>query len=361
MLEASVIKVLGNFRLEAEFATGAGRVTALFGPSGAGKSSLAGCLAGLIDPDAGRISLDGTELFNSQTGIRLAPERRRIGYVFQDARLFPHITVRGNLDYGRRRIRDAERRVDFDHVVGLLDLAPLLARRPGTLSGGERQRVAFGRAVLMSPRLLIMDEPLASLDAARKAEILPFIERLRDELAIPIIYVSHAIEEILRLADDVVVLAQGSVVRAGPAVETLNATTIVHGAEGDPASVLEAVIDAATQSDGLTALSVGTAHLYVPAVAGGIGEKVRLRIRARDVALALSKPRDISVLNILGGRILEIASGGDGHVDVRLDVGGGLWARITRRSARELDLQPGQDVFALIKSVAIDRGAGGGA
>jgi molybdate transport system ATP-binding protein len=360
MLEASLTKTLGDFRLAAEFATGAGRVTALFGPSGAGKSSLAGCIAGLIDPDAGRITLDGITLYDSGTGERLAPERRRIGFVFQDARLFPHITVKGNLEYGQRRTKADERRVDFDHVVDLLDLAPLLSRRPGTLSGGERQRVAFGRAVLMSPRLLVMDEPLASLDAARKSEILPFIERLRDELAIPMIYVSHAIEEILRLADEVVVLADGSVVRGGPAVETLNAATIVHGAEGDPASVLEATIDASDPGEGLTALSVGAAHLFVAAVGGKSGERVRLRIRARDVALALKRPEDISVLNILFGRILEIAPGSDGHVDVRVDIGGGLWARVTRRSARELDLKPDQEVFALIKSVAIDRGTGAG-
>ena len=357
MLEAHIIKTLGNFRLEAELTTGSGQVTALFGPSGAGKSSLASCLAGLIDPDRGYIRLDGTELFNAETGYRLGPDKRRVGYVFQDARLFPHLSVRGNLNYGLDRTPKSRRRVDFDHVVDLLALEPLLDRRPKTLSGGEKQRVAFGRAVLTSPRLLIMDEPLASLDAARKAEILPFIERLRDELGIPMIYVSHAIDEILRLADEVVVLRGGRVVRAGPAVAVLNSETIVHGAEGDPASVIEARIDRQDDGDGLTALAVGDEHIFVSAIAGAPGAPVRLRIRARDVALALTRPQDISVLNILSGPITEIQDGNNGHADVRLDIGGGLWARITRRSAREMGLHQGQEVFALIKAVAIDRGS----
>jgi molybdate transport system ATP-binding protein len=358
MLEAEVTKVLGDFRLEARLATGSGRVTALFGPSGAGKSTLASCLAGLINPDRGRVSLDGVELFNSENATQVAPERRRIGFVFQDPRLFPHLSVKGNLEYGLRRTPASERRVEIEHVVGLLDLSALLTRRPRTLSGGERQRVAFGRAVLTSPRLLIMDEPLASLDAARKSEILPFIERLRDELDIPIIYVSHAIEEILRLADEVVVFSGGKVVRAGPAVETLNAATVVHGADGDPASVIEATIEAEDPGDGLTALSFGGQRLYVPAIPGQAGDCIRLRIRARDVALARTKPQDISVLNILPGRIMEITAGGDSHTDVRLDIGGGLWSRITRRSANELALGLDQEVYALIKSVAIDRGTG---
>ena len=359
MLEAELTKVLGEFRLEARLTTGSGRVTALFGPSGAGKSTLANCLAGLIDPDRGRVSLDGVELFNSENGTRVAPERRRIGLVFQDARLFPHLSVKGNLEYGLSRTPTIERRVEIEPVVALLDLGALLSRRPRTLSGGEKQRVAFGRAVLTSPRLLIMDEPLASLDALRKSEILPFIERLRDELAIPIIYVSHVMEEILRLADDVVVFSDGKVVRAGPAVETLNAAAVVHGADGDPASVIEAVVEAEDPGDGLTALAFGGELIYVPAIAGQAGDRIRLRIRARDVALARSKPHDISVLNILAGRITEITAGGIGHADVRLDIGGGLWARITRRSANELALRVGQEVYALIKSVAIDRGGTG--
>ncbi len=357
MLEAQVTKQLGDFRLEAELATKPGRVTALFGPSGAGKSTLANCLAGLIDPDQGRVSLDGVELFNSETRVHVAPEARRIGFIFQDARLFPHLSVKGNLEYGLSRTPMADRKVDFDHVVELLDIGALLRRRPGMLSGGEKQRVAFGRAVLTSPRLLIMDEPLASLDAARKSEILPFIERLRDDLAIPIIYVTHAIEEILRLADDVVIFSEGSVVSTGPAVETLNAATIVHAADGDPASVIEAVIEVEDTGDGLTALALGNERIYVPAISGKAGDRIRLRIRARDVALATTRPADISILNILSGQIEEITTGGNGHSDIRLDIGGGLWARITRRSANDLALQIGQEVFALIKSVAIDRGA----
>jgi len=356
MLEARVTKSLGAFRLDAALATGAGRVTALFGPSGAGKSTLADCIAGLTRPDSGRIALDGEVLFDAERGLDRPPERRRIGYVFQDARLFPHLTVAANLRYGYARTPAARRRVEPDRVVELLAIGPLLQRRPATLSGGERQRVAFGRAVLTSPRLLILDEPLASLDGARKAEILPFIERLRDELAIPMVYVSHVIEEILRLADEVAVIAEGRILRAGPAVETLNSEAVLHAEGGDPASVVEARIERLDAGDGLTALAFGNARLLVPRLAGAEGVTVRLRIRARDVALSLVRPQGISVLNILPGKVTEVAAGLDGHVDVRLDVGAALWARITRRSAAELAIAPGREVYALIKSVAIDRG-----
>lgn len=359
MLDARIEKTFaGGFRLDVTLKTGAGRVTALFGPSGAGKSSLANAIAGLLRPDAGRIALDGEVLFDSAKGIDLPPERRRIGYVFQDARLFPHLTVAANLDYGLKRTPRNLRRVARDQVIALLDIAPLLHRRPAGLSGGEKNRVAFGRAVLTSPRLLIFDEPLASLDGARKAEILPFIERLRDELAIPMVYVSHAVEEILRLADDVAVIDAGRVQRVGPTVQTLNAGPIIHAEAGDPGSVIEAVIAEADAGDGLTALGVNGGRLYVPHLPGArTGARVRLRIRARDVALARERPQGLSILNVLPARITALENGPAAQIDVALDIGAPLWARITRRSARELALTPGTDVYVLIKSVAIDRGA----
>ncbi len=358
MLEARfTLSLPGGFRLEAALNTGAGRVTALFGPSGAGKSTLANCLAGLLRPDAGRIVLDGEVLFDSATVINLPPNRRRIGYVFQDARLFPHLTVVRNLDYGLSRTPVAQRRVALDQVIDLLDIQPLLHRRPGTLSGGEKSRVAFGRAVLTSPRLLIFDEPLASLDCARKAEILPFIERLRDELGIPMIYVSHAVEEIVRLADEVAVIDRGRILRTGPTVDTLNAETIAHAVNEDPGSVIEAVVARADAGDGLTALSVNGGQLFVPHLPLADGAHIRLRIRARDVALARTRPTDVSILNILPARVTGVVDGPAAQADVALDIGAPLWARITRRSARELELAPGSEVYALIKSVAIDRGA----
>lgn len=355
MLDARIEKSFaGGFRLEARLKTGRGRVTALFGPSGAGKSTLANCIAGLIRPDAGRIELDGEVLFDE--GIDLPPNRRGIGYVFQDARLFPHLSVEGNLRFGLKRTPKARRKVAFDQVVALLDIGPLLARRPTTLSGGEKSRVGFGRAVLTSPRLLIFDEPLASLDAARKAEILPFIERLRDDLAIPMIYVSHSVEEILRLADDVTVMAAGSIVQAGAAVEILNSADVVRAADGDAGAVVEAKVARADAGDGLSELAVGAASLFVPQLALPEGALLRLRIRARDIALSRTRPQGISVLNVLPARIVSVTDDGAASAEVVLDAGVSLRARITRRSARELALAPGGEVFALIKSVAIDRG-----
>jgi molybdate transport system ATP-binding protein len=358
MLDARFTRSLpGGFRLEAALATGAGRVTALFGPSGAGKSTLANCIAGLLRPDDGRIVLDGEVLFDAGSGIDLPPHRRRIGYVFQDARLFPHLTVADNLDYGLARTPAALRRVSREQVIDLLDIRPLLLRRPATLSGGEKSRVSFGRAVLTSPRLLIFDEPLVSLDGARKAEMLPFIERLRDELGIPMIYVSHAVEEIVRLADEVAVIERGRILHVGPTVETLNAVTIAHAESGDPGSVIEAVVARADAGDGLTALSVNGGQLFVPRLARPEGARIRLRIRARDVALARTRPSEVSILNILPATVTAIEDGPAAQADVALDIGAPLWARITRRSARELALAPGSEVYALIKSVAIDRGA----
>jgi molybdate transport system ATP-binding protein len=358
MLDARIDLTLpGGFRLDAALTTGAGRVTALFGPSGAGKSTFANCIAGLLHPAHGRITLDGEVLFDGTAGIAVPSNRRRIGYVFQDARLFPHLTVAGNLDYGLKRTLVAHRRVARDQVIDLLAIGPLLTRRPATLSGGEKSRVAFGRAVLTSPRLLIFDEPLASLDGARKAEMLPFIERLRDELAIPMIYVSHAIEEILRLADDVAVIENGRILRVGPTVDTLNAAVTLHGAGGDPSSVIEALVAQADAGDGLTALTVNGGCLFVPRLAAADGARVRLSIRARDVAIARERPAGLSILNVLPARVVTVTDGPAAQADVALDIGAPLWSRITRRSARELGLVPGAEVYALIKSVAIDRGA----
>ena len=221
MLEVRAKHRLGVFQLDVELVAPTGGIVALFGRSGAGKTSLVNMLAGLLRPTEGRIALNGTVLFDSAARIDLPPERRRLGYVFQEGRLFPHLDVRGNLLYGFRRVPAAERAIRLEQIVELLGIGPLLRRRPASLSGGEKQRVAIGRALLANPRLLLMDEPLASLDATRKAEILPFIEQLRDKLRLPIVYVSHDMGEIVRLADTVVLLADGRVTAIGSAEQVL--------------------------------------------------------------------------------------------------------------------------------------------
>jgi len=214
VISVDIDKQLGDFRLGVGFESDAG-VTALFGPSGSGKTSIVGMIAGLIRPDRGRIVIDGEPVFDSAASIDVPAHRRRIGYVFQDGRLFPHLSVARNLDYGRWMTGMPRDEAQFKHVIDLLDIAPLLKRRPGTLSGGERQRVALGRALLMKPRLMLLDEPMASLDARRKSEILPYFVRLRDDTRLPMIYVSHDASEVKALASRIVLLDGGSVVKTG--------------------------------------------------------------------------------------------------------------------------------------------------
>jgi molybdate transport system ATP-binding protein len=294
MIEIDVEKRLGAFTLAARFSTPAEGITALFGRSGSGKTTLVNMLAGLVRPDRGRIAIGGEVLFSSEDGIELPPERRRLGYVFQEGRLFPHYSVRGNLTYGRRHgtARDAP---GLDAIVALLGLEGLLDRRIGDLSGGEKQRVAIGRALLAEPRLLLMDEPLAALDAPRKAEILPFIERLRSALGIPVIYVSHAMEEILRLADMLVLMSEGRVAAIGT-VEELTSRLDLRPLTGryEAGSVIRATVAGQDVSYGLTELAFPGGRLRVAHVALPLGTAVRARIRARDVALALERPTGIS-------------------------------------------------------------------
>lgn len=355
MLEVRVRLRKGDFRLDAEFMADTG-LTVLFGRSGSGKTSLVNTLAGLERPDEGRIAVDGHVLFDSKAGIDLATEKRRLGYVFQEARLFPHLSVAGNLTYGMKLTPSGERHQDFDHVVDLLDLRPLLTRRPHTLSGGERQRVAIGRALLASPRLLLMDEPLASLDAGRKADILPFIERLRDELNLPIVYVSHAIEEVIRIADTMVVMSDGRVAATGSVEETMSRLDL-HPLTGryETGAVVAARISGRDLRYGLTELTFAANRLWIPKLDLPLGTSLRVRIRARDVSLSLEPPGRISIQNVFEGIVRELDAGDRPQVNVLIDVGAPLIARISRRSAEALELQPGTRVFAMIKSVAIDR------
>src|SRR5690606_29489116 len=272
-------------------------ITALFGRSGAGKTSLVNVLAGLLRPQRGRIVLRGQTLFDSQRGIDLAPERRRLGYVFQEGRLFPHLSVRHNLLYGYRRAPAAERSIGLDRVVGLLGLEGLLERRPGTLSGGEKQRVALGRALLANPRLLLMDEPLAALDQPRKEEILPFIEQLKAELDLPVVYVSHSMPEILRLADTLVLMSNGRIEAVGP-LEELTARLDLRPLTGryEAGAVVSATVAGQDKMFGLTELRFSGGRLKVPHLNLPLGQTLRVRIRARDVSIALTPPLDISVL-----------------------------------------------------------------
>ncbi|HEX7970148.1 MAG TPA: molybdenum ABC transporter ATP-binding protein [Stellaceae bacterium] len=363
MIEVDVEKRLGSFTLAARFSAPSAGIVALFGRSGAGKTTLVNMLAGLTRPDRGRIAIGQEVLFSSEAGIDVPPERRRLGYVFQEGRLFPHYSVRGNLAYGRRR--SAAHAVGFDAVVALLGLETLLDRRPGDLSGGEKQRVAIGRALLAEPRLMLMDEPLASLDAPRKAEILPFIERLRDELRIPIVYVSHAMEEIVRLADTLVLVSEGRVAAVGP-VEELTSRLDLRPLTGryEAGAVIRATVAGHDLTYGLTELAFPGGRLRVSHVALPLGTTVRARIRARDVALATTRPTGISIRNIFAGRIVEIAPDRGPLVDVRLDIGTpeqpvALWARVTARAAQELGLAVGREVHALVKTVALDRASYG--
>lgn len=365
MLDVSIRQTLGRFALDIAFTAEERGVTALFGRSGSGKTSVINAIAGLARPDAGHIRIGGTTYFDSAARIDMAVERRRVGYVFQDSRLFPHMNVRSNLEFGLRRVPVAERRIAFEPVVDLLGLGHLLDRRPRGLSGGERQRVAFGRALLAQPRLLLMDEPMASLDAARKAEIMPYIERLRDEMSIPIVLVSHALDEVVRLATTLVLIGEGRVVAAGPVGAVMGRLDLAPATGShDIGAVLDLTVDRHVEADGLSVLAFDGGRLTVPRVERPVGAAVRLQIHARDVIVALEPLAGTSLRNTLAGRVVEMAESGPASVDLRIAVGGSfLIARITRAAARDLDLAPGREVVALVKGVAFETdlmGAGPG-
>lgn len=341
-----------GFELDLAFEAGPG-VTALFGRSGAGKTSVIQAVAGLLRPDQGRITAGARVLLDTGLGQSLPPHRRRIGYVFQEARLFPHLTVRQNLLYGRW-FAPGPGPDSFDRVVAMLDIAPLLARRPGALSGGEKQRVAIGRALLSAPQILLMDEPLAALDEARKAEILPYLEHLRDQTRIPILYVSHSVTEVARLAGQVILLEAGRILRAGSAAEVFSDPALV-GSLGlrEAGSVIMATI-AGHEDDGLTRLQSSAGPLWLPRVAAPPGARVRVRIAAQDIILARGRPSGLSALNILPAEVVALRLGEGPGVLVQLRLGEDLLlARLTRRSAQALQLAPGAEVFAVLKSVAV--------
>ena len=343
-----------GFALHTDIQLPARGITALFGPSGSGKTTLLRCIAGLERAEGGLLRVHD-EVW--QDGAKFLPvHRRRMGYVFQEASLFPHLPVRRNLEYGLQRIPAAERKVQLEQVVEWLGLDKLIDRNdPASLSGGERQRVAIGRALLTSPRLLLMDEPLTALDAATKQDILPYLERLHSELEIPVLYVSHALDEVARLADHLVLLEQGRVIASGALNDTLSRLDLPTAHLDDAGAVIEAKVAVHDETYHLTRLDFSGGNLWVSKLERASGEIVRARVLARDVSIATTAPHGSSISNILAAHIAEIQDEGPDKVNVRLTIGDQhvLLSRITRRSRDQLGLTVGMEVFAQVKSVAL--------
>jgi molybdate transport system ATP-binding protein len=350
----------GDFDLSLSHRMPLDGITALFGPSGCGKSTLLRIISGLERGAEGRIQFGDEVWQDDARQIFVPPHRRGVGYVFQDTRLFPHLTVEGNLRYADRRSRTPASEIQFDGVLAALDLAPLLNRRPHSLSGGERQRVAIGRTLLTRPRLLLMDEPLAALDLKRKAEILPYIERLPQAFRVPVIYVTHSIDEVTRLAGNMLALASGRMVTYGPVTDSLERLDLqaVTG-RFEAGVVLTARVSRHDHQFRLTHLDHHGQEIVMPMANLSVGDEVRLRIRARDVALATKRPEEVSIRNIMFGSIAEIVEEPDtAFAETLVDIGGAkIRARVTRSAVAELALVPGKPVFALVKSIAFDRRA----
>jgi len=340
--------------MDIDFVAPSPGITVLFGRSGAGKSSIIAAVAGLLRPAKEKIIVEGIVLADNAAGVFVAPERRRIGLVFQDARLFPHMNVENNLRYGLRRA--GAKKIGFDDVVALLDIAKLLERRPHTLSGGEKQRVAIGRALLSQPVLLAMDEPLANLDTQHKAEILPYLARLKTALALPVLYVTHALDEVSHLADTLVLIRAGRVLATGPIGEIMARGDLPLAAREDAAAVLSAVVTAHDPARQLTTLAAGGRVFQAPLLAAPVGGAVRLRIPARKVILATEIPHGISVHNIIPGIVRAVTIDTVHHaalVEIALD-NAALLARVTPDTVTRLALRDGAPVLALVKSMAME-------
>jgi molybdate transport system ATP-binding protein len=354
MLTVAVAKQRGAFALRVHFELPTPGVVALFGRSGCGKSSLVNIIAGLLAPDAGSVALDDFVLLDTDRGINVPPERRRIGYVFQDARLFPHLSVAANLRYAQKRAVGAPY-VSLEAVTGLLDLASLMDRRTHQLSGGERQRVAIGRALLTQPRLLLLDEPLAALDGARREEVLPYLGTLRDQLAIPMVYVTHDFDDVLRLATHIVLMEAGSVIAQG-AVGEMSLDPHLRAIIGpdEVGAIIDGIVLGIDSGANLTKVRVGHGELYVQAMGRAAGTALRVQLLARDIIVSTQIPQHLSVRNSLAGVVTSI-QGDDLDSDlVTIDIGAAqIMARITKAATRDLSLRPGMKVWALVKSVSL--------
>ena len=356
MIEVEARLRQGHFSLDVAFSSDQG-ITALFGRSGSGKSTVIAVIAGICRPDRGRVALNGRTLVDTDVNVWVPPHRRRVGLVFQDSQLFPHLTVRQNLLYGRWFSRNRGAEIPFDAVVSTLGIEALLPRRPPRLSGGEKQRVALGRALLANPALMLMDEPLASLDMARKIEILPLIESIRDDFRIPVLYVSHAVEEVARLADTVVALDAGRVVACGPPATVLGTPTQPPAEDRFAvASVLDVSVGPFDERYGLTVLRHPAGDIFLTGRIGAVRHQVRIVIKAIDVALATEHPAHLSIRTVLRARVATVMADRSAVAAVHLSLadGGRLVALATRKALDELDLAPDKPVFALIKTVAVD-------
>ncbi|MGJ8617972.1 MAG: molybdenum ABC transporter ATP-binding protein [Sulfitobacter sp.] len=357
-LDVHIRHRFGKFALDVAFQAGPG-ITALFGRSGAGKTTVINAVAGLLRPDTGHVRLNDTTLSDARAGIFIPPAERHLGYVFQDARLFPHLSVRENLTFGARYAAPDSQGANLDEVCALLGLDDLLNRAPNTLSGGEKQRVALGRALLSRPRMLLMDEPLASLDAPRKQEILPYLEQLRDgPLGLPILYVSHAVDEVARLADTLVLIQDGQVRVQGPLFEVM----------ADPAAVpllgvreAGAVIEAdvkAHAKDGISTLAISAGTLELPGVQAEVGARVRLRVLAQDVILSLDRPDGLSSVNVLPVLIEDVHPGDGPGAAIALRAGQDrLLARVTARAVKDMRLHKGMHCYAILKATTVAPGS----
>jgi molybdate transport system ATP-binding protein len=376
MLSVAAAKQRGAFRLDVRFELPTPGVVALFGPSGCGKTTAVNLIAGLLRPDRGRVALDDSVLFDSERGVDVPVEKRGIGYVFQDARLFPHLSVAGNLKFAERRAARAGS-IGFDRVAGMLELQPLMARRVHQLSGGEKQRVAIGRALLSQPRLLLLDEPLASLDRERREEVLPYLETLRDQLALPMVYVSHQFDEVLRLATHIVLMQSGTVAAQG-GIGAMSLDRRLRAMIGPDAvgAVVDGTVIGSEPAGGLLRLRIGDGEIRVNAASSPPGTTLRVQLLARDIIVATRRPELLSVRNHLKGVVTAVeddgasdlisigvgGAGGYGNGDDGGDGSGGsdsggsgptILARITQAATRELALVPGKPVWVLVKSVSL--------
>jgi molybdate transport system ATP-binding protein len=355
MLRLSVSKRWDGFELRAQLDAPTPGIVALFGRSGCGKTTLINIISGLLKPDEGRVELDGVVLTDTRERVAIPVERRRIGYVFQDSRLFPHLGVLANLRYGLRRAPKGSRSIGLDEVLALLGLEPLLGRRPYQLSGGERQRVALGRALLSQPRLLLLDEPLAALDAARREEVLPYLERLRDKLSIPMVYVSHQLEEVLRLATHVALMEAGQIIASG-ALSDISLRPELRAIVGSEAvgAILDGAVARVDAERGMTDVQVGGGVLHVSLQEASVGARIRVQLLARDIILATEPPRGLSVRNALQGVIADISNDVGNAVLVKVDIGSGaaVLSRVTRHALQDLGLRPGMGIWVLVKAVS---------